>query len=294
MDANVKHRGLLLLLTLWSLVHLTPQPAWCQEEPPEEDPSLIHWAYASLYGTGIYWVGDDQSVYVIRIRPGLTHRFPNESGREDLQWTLRIRFPLTVGLYNFSQGDLLGGIFPDRFRQVSLVPGLELKIPITRIWTLAPFAHFGWGKETRGGGDSAWIYWAGIKSRLAFHMKRSCLYFLNGLMWFGFTPKETPSQNMWAILTGLEFQFPLSKRYGTGDDYLIKFHVLNTWYLEDLMFLIHRNQPPLEVGTEWDIGLAFGKPKKMKLGFLRVDRIGLAYRWGHHITGIRVFFNTVF
>jgi hypothetical protein len=288
-----RKRAILTLIFSLTLGILGPVTGRAQEDG-EEEVNLIHWAYASLYGTGVYWVGDDAAVYVVRLKPILSHHFYTGSDGEKHRWTLRIRFPLTFGLYNFNRGDITGGIFPDRLRSLSLVPGLALHIPVTRIWTVTPFGHMGWGKDTSRGGDSAWIYWAGLKSRLAIHMGRSTLFLLNGMLWFGFTPQNTPAQTITAILSGLEFRFPMFKRVGTSEKYFLKMHILNTWYLEDLSFLLEPDSPPIEVGTEWDVGLAFGKLKRMKLWIFKVDRIGLAYRWGYHITGIRVFFNTVF
>lgn len=82
--------------------------------------------------------------------------------RETRQNGLWINYDAAIGLYNI--GAAPGVINPDNLSTVSFTPGIEAEFPVSDRWTLRSYANLGWG-TAMGDGDSAWIWYAGIKSR---------------------------------------------------------------------------------------------------------------------------------
>lgn len=83
------------------------------------------------------------------------------------QLGFRFQLPMTLGLHTFDFGSIGEALCIDQASSISLVPGVEIEIPITQRWTLKPAAYLGWGKDFRHS-NYAWIYWAGLKNRLTF------------------------------------------------------------------------------------------------------------------------------
>ena len=172
---------------------------------PDFEP--IHWAYSSFFGTGWYQVKDARSVFVLRVPPRQTLRKSFISDAGERQVGMEIRYPLTVGLHDLEDlGDL---IEDDNFGTVSFVPGVEFEIPVTSRWYLRPFVNFGWGTELESG-ESAWIYYAGIKSRYTFPAGKHEWSLLNSLYYAGYSPDEGRSDHLATADLGVEFRQALS------------------------------------------------------------------------------------
>ena len=106
----------------------------------QEEPSTgIHWAYSAYFGTGWYSVGPDRDVFVFRVTPG---------------WQLQ---ETSIDAVDF-----------DNVAFLSANPGVDIEIPVNRIWWLRPYASLGYGTALNGS-ESAPSYWAGVKSRVTLH-----------------------------------------------------------------------------------------------------------------------------
>lgn len=98
----------------------------------DEEGGNVHWAYASYFGTGTYELGNSKTVTVLRPTPRWTYRQGafEEDGSRTLGW--RFRVPVAVGFHKFDFDDLPGIIDSDNVGSVSVIPGVEMDIPVTR------------------------------------------------------------------------------------------------------------------------------------------------------------------
>lgn len=259
-----------------------------------QDVNLNHWAYASAFGTGIYLWGDEIKTYVIRIQPKYTKRILLKKYEDKRELFIEFIVPVTFGVQTFEFKDIIEGDFPTDIRQISFTPGVELEIPVSRRWALRPFGHFGWGTETGVEKESAWIYWAGLKSRWAFQAGNFDFALLNGYAFYGYLPSDGSPDDMSVLTNGLELEYPLGNLTLHGDQLYLKTHLINYFYLDHDKLMEYSASTIIDLGSEWEIGVSVGKKTKMKIWFYKLDRIGLAYRFSKNTRGIRLYLDTSF
>jgi len=267
------------------------KPLSGQEEATRENTNVIPWGFSVALGSGIYGIGADNTIYVFRIQPRFSKYFSDETTPGERRLRLEFKFPVAVGVLHF---DIIEGDFPSSFQNISSAPGVEVQIPVTRRWTLRPVAHFGWGREMAKDGESAWIYWAGLKSHLAFSAGKFDFGLVNSLLRMGYTPNRGEAQSLSLLETGLEIDHPLGNLKSGGDQLYLKTHVYNFWYLDRIEFFLSPGRDPVKLRMEWEIGLAVGKRGKLKIWLLKFDRIGIGYRFSDYTKGIRIYFSSYF
>jgi hypothetical protein len=252
-------------------------PVIAQLRVIEEEPAKqIHWAMGAFFGTGWYRVDDNRSVFVFRIPPRQTVRTSSidENGKRKLG--VEIQYPLSIGLHQLD--DIPSLIDFDNFGTITFTPGVQVEIPITQKWYLRPYVHIGYGVETSTS-DSAWIYYGGIKSRYRLGSGRVDWSLLNGLYFAGYKPEFDKRGQYGSFMIGIEANQPL-KRFNLGGDALVlNWHFTYNYLFDRLNFHVDEEQVE-SVSDQWEIGLALGKSgKKMKIWFINLEHIGLAYKW---------------
>lgn len=242
----------------------------------ETDFESTHWAYASFFGTGWYQVQDNRSVFVMKIPPRQTLQKSSLTESGVRQLGIEIRYPLTLGLHDI---DDLGGIVETgNLGTVSFSPGVMLEIPVNERWYLRPFAHMGWGKELHNKG-SAWIYYAGIKSRYTFPGRKLDWSLLNSLYWAGYSPDEGKSDHLAAAQLGVELRQPVSKTTLLGRPIDLHWSFMYSFLGDKLHFnLPDGTFDPLN--DQFEAGIAMGfRNGPYELWFFKVHRLGLAYQF---------------
>lgn len=284
--------GLTRLCVVLLAVGFAGRPAYAQD-PSEQ---LVHWAYASYFGTGWYSVRNSLSVFALRAAPRWHWGEPgiDDEGNRDIG--IELRLPVSFSLQKFNL-DELGELFDiDNFTTLSVTPGVEVEIPVTRSWSLKPLAYAGWGTELSGP-ESAWIYWGGLKSQLRLGGGEGFEWTLvNSVEYIGYTPNDGSSNDAVPIMAGLELEHALGGVRLGGEPVYLDWHATYTAYLDNLKFLI-RDVPVEKVGDTWEVGLAFSKGKRaLKFWRFEFDRLGLAYRFssGGDFQGISLVFRSVF
>jgi len=277
---------------------------WCFSAAlADEPPAPIPWAYSAYFGTGVYEVDGGETLYVIRAAPSWRIREGalDEQGHRTIGW--RIRVPIAFGLHEFDTSDLGAAVSLDNVSTLTAVPGVEFDIPMTERWSLRPFGNFGWGGQI-GGGTSAWVYWAGLKSRLEFSADGFDWAIVNALTYSGYTTAHNDavtggartSSRVLPLLTAFEFDRPIEKKIG-GEPVHLYWTFGYTDYLADEPLLLGSVVTSVHIDDEWEIGMAFGRGKEpLKLWRLRWDRVGIAYRFSsdHRFQGISLSFSSIF
>ncbi len=251
----------------------------CTDSQAQETKTVfepVHWAYSSFFGTGWYRVEDARSVFVIRapIRQTLRTSSVTENGTRKLG--IEIRYPVTVGLHDIE--DLGGIIDNDNFATASFTPGIELEIPINQKWYLRSFAHVGWGSDLKND-DSAWIYYAGLKSRYTFPAKKYQWSLLGGLYYAGFSPDEGRSDHLAVAQVGVELKQPLEKAVINGEPVDLHWTFMYSFLGNELHFNLPDGsfdpiQDQMEIGLQMSL-----RNRPFKIWFLDVQRLGLGYQF---------------
>lgn len=270
---------------------LLPQATLAQESPP----SQVHWAYSAYFGTGWYRVASDRDVYVVRVTPRWDRGEPSID--EDGNRTLGLFFktPVSFGLDRFDYDDIAGAANLDNVSFLSVNPGIDIEIPVNEVWTLRPFASIGYGGAFDGG-DSAWTYWGGIKSRFSFRSGKLNWHLLNQAGFVGYTPSEGPDDAIWPVMAGLELDYPVGAPTADGDQLLLHWRAAYTVFGDDLEF----NSGPagdLLISDQWEVGVAFARrDSRIPIWFLDFDMLGLGYRASSNgeLKGITFIFRSMF
>lgn len=265
--------GCLILLIVGHPGHLRAETAGVLGEDFEP----IHWAYSSFFGTGWYSIEGARSVFVLQVPFRQTIRESSVSDSRKPKLGIEIRYPLTIGLHDVE--DIGGIIDNDNFGTIAFAPGVELEIPINRRWYLRPFANIGYGRELEQG-ESAWVFYTGIKSRYVFPSKNKYEWsLLNGLYFGGYRPDEGRSDHLAVATIGLELRQPLSTAKLSGRPIDLHWNLMYTLLGRELHFnLPDGSVDPIRDHVELGIAASF-RDGPYKLWFFDVHRLGLGYRF---------------
>jgi len=262
---------------------------------------VMHWAYASFFGTGWYNIEGGGEVYALRVRPGWTWRESAIDSDGNRSLGFQFRLPLTLGLHKFDFGEIGEALDLDNASAISFVPGVEIEIPVNQRWMLKPIAYAGWGTELRHS-NYAWIYWAGLKSRLAFKSGDLDWALVNSLSYVGYNPSVGDNADVVPLLTALEFQRPMGDVMMGGDQVFLNWHVAYTKQLDDPGLQLGFRSSDTEftsknVADQWELSIAFSKgSERMRWWLLSWDRVGLAYKASSNgdFEGIAITFSSIF
>jgi hypothetical protein len=267
-----------------------------QSVPAVETAGNVHWAYSSYFGTGTYQLGDLATVAVVRPNPFWTFRESaiDDDGNRTLGWRLRV--PVSIGYHAFDFREISEILDPGNVVTVSVTPGVEMDIPVTRRWLLRPLLYAGWGTVTDSS-ESAWSYWTGIKSRYTWNTGKLEWSLLNAISYVGFNSDSDNTEGMAPIMMGFEWAYPFTNWKMDNDPLELSWHLEYTSFQNDL------DLPPfLDSNTErvldlWQVGVALGRQNKtFELWGMEWDRFGLAVEQGgnNKLRGIKLYFSSVF
>lgn len=256
----------------------------------------IHWAYSAYFGTGRYDLGNERT-YVLGVRPGWRWRESSLGVDGERRLGFRFRLPVAVGTHDLLTDRPLANLDQNSVSTVSVVPGVEIEIPLTERWTIKPVAYLGAGTEI-GGGTSAWVHWVGLKTRFVFGGADRRWMLVNSLTRVGYSPDTGPAGRALPLMTGVELRHPIADKRIGGDPVYLHWEISYTDYLDELA-LDRGLDDAATVGIDsaWELGVAFSKGgRRLGLWRLRLDRVGLAYRFDSSgdFDGVRVVFSSLF
>jgi hypothetical protein len=286
-------RALLVALSLWC----------CRAALGAEPPAPIPWAYSAYFGTGVYEVENGETSYIIRMAPSWRIREASldDQGHRAIGW--KFRAPIALGLHDFDTSELGTTLKLKNVSTLTAVPGVEFDIPITKRWALRPFAALGFGSQLDGS-SAAWVYWAGVKSKYTFSADGFDWAIVNALTYSGYTTAHNDavtndvhtSSRVLPLLTAFEFDRPIDKKIG-GEPVHLYWTLGYTDYLANKPLLLGSLVTSVDIGDEWEIGMAFGRGKEsLKLWRFSWNRIGLSYRFSsdRRFQGVSLSFSSIF
>lgn len=280
------------LLARWFWLPLIVAAHVCAAQP---EPS-IPWAYGAYFGTGYYELGTGEETYVLSARPSWTWREAGFDANGKRRIGVEFRVPVTIGAYHIDVGDLGETLSFDNVSTITGVPGVEIEVPISDRWSLKPLGYVGWGTQIEGDA-SAFIYWAGVKSRLRLGDEDFDWGLVNSLVYVGYSSDEEHGSAL-PLLTAFEFSRAIGEKKIAGNPVRLHWHVGYTNYLDEV--ILNPDRSPIsrmELDTEWELGVAFSTgAEPLRLWRLKWDRVGLVYRFDGEgdFHGIGIEFRSLF
>ncbi len=280
MTLSVNFPVVVRLLLLVALTAAAGLPAYGQTRAVQDRQDLINWYYAATFGTGVYTAGD-RTVAAIQLPISRVLR-PVGEGRYGLQ----LKIPVTLGVYDYTFDAAFSGEYPDQVSTVSVMPGLEWELPLSRRWTLKPYFSAGLGQELSGR-ESALIYDFGIKSRFLVGEDKGVEFALvNVLTAAGYRPRGGPAQPFGVFAVGLDMV--MTNQILFGREAFIGFTPSYYYYFNKISFAeINDVDNRLREQVELAISVMSRKPWSLK--YFDVDRVGLAIRSSSQVFGVSLF-----
>jgi hypothetical protein len=268
--------AVLWLAALWPAAPAQAQTA--VQQRAERTDELFNWYYASIFGTGYYRIGEEQ-VAVLRVP--LRYELRPASAEH---WGIRLTMPVSAAFAQFDLRDFhLGQV---KTQGLTVLPGIELEIPLRENWMLRPFANLGGGWEFQGAGSST-IFSLGATTVHTQTLGDASSLALGGrLAYAGYAAGSEASQLVQFSL-GAEVAVPagfdIAERAA-----LVAFQLIGSAYFKELEFLLP-STGTTQVSRELELGVALGVRRPFEVLGVSFDRIGLAYRAGDNgLRGVRV------
>ena len=259
----------------------------------------VNLPYAVQFGFGSYDVGG-LSVNVFRVP--LQHTFA--LGPDEDAWRLALTAYLGYGHFSF-ESSALGPKITASEDFVFALPQAELQIPIRRWWTVKPFAAAGLGRTFNGsatveGGSGSvqveegfvFLYAAGISNLFEFHVQDFLLSIGSRLAAAGDAGESSKSTNYGTLQNGLEVRHPLGFDVkGFLPDVGVSF--IYYYFFPSAKFSLP-GESPLEVSNQFEFGINVGSATPAKLWIFNNPRLGVSYRFGDGLSGVRAQFGFPF
>jgi hypothetical protein len=263
--------ALLLSLTISDL-RAQESPTEGFQQPGDLEPA--HWALASVIGTGWYQIEGGRSAFILTVPPRQVLRESSIDDAGNRQVGIFINYDTAIGFYNIK--DIPEIVDSDNFSTVSFTPGVELEFPIYPDWYIRAYANLGWGTSF-GEGVSAWIYYAGIKSRFLFGGSDRKWALLNGVSYAGLNPEGGSSKSIAGVFTGIEYSHVFAESRSDDTSHMLHWQLGYT-FVDDSIDIITRDDSIQSIGNTAEIGLAISRPDQpYRLWILNFDRLGLTY-----------------
>lgn len=255
------------------------EPSLAQAGEADGGGDFVNWYYSAAFGTGVYRAGD-QTVTVFRLPFSRTLRSLDQG-----QWGIKLLLPVSVGYYDFDVREITDLVDIGGIGTLSILPGVEMQVPVTPLWILKPFAQLGAGGESSGD-TRAWIYAAGIRSRYTLPQAGWEFRLGNALTFAGYDSSEDERRAMSTLLTSLDFERPL--RWDLwGRNTNISLHLMH-YFNFDEVDIVQPLRDPLAVEQEFEVAFTLALERPVSLIGFNVDRVGLGFRFGEDITAIRL------
>lgn len=256
-------------------------PASGQARAVRDPQDLLNWYYAATFGTGFYTAGD-RTVTVLQLPFSHSLR-PASEGTSGL----RLKLPVTVGVYDYDFDSVLAGDVPSSLSTLSFLPGLEWEISPNDRWTLKPYFSGGFGTEL-GGDQSALIYDFGVRSRFRLGEDRGVEFALVGaLTSAGYRPRGGPSQPFGVLALGFDLVIP-SNLTLFGRDAYFGITPSYSYYFNKLAFA-EFDDADNRLHEQFEFAVSVMSRKPWTLKYFDVDRLGLAFRSSGEVFGVSLF-----
>ena len=277
------------ILALAITIAHPPGGLLAQEPPIEIDPDGVeNYPYTHDIGFGGYDAGEQQ---VVNVKIPVSRLFRDP---EERPWGLRLRFPISLGVYGLTLGDFLEDLDfdVDRIKAVTFVPAAEFLIPLSERWMLKPRQDLGVGKDFEGG-DWVLILATEVQGLYTKPWKNMVFTFGSGVKYsFSDSNRGLYDDDFARLEVGLDTLIPFGLDIGQRRvDFSL--YVIGRHYFRALVF-DQVLQDPLVIEQEGEIGITFGSTPLPRIWKFNVPRLLIGYRFAENFKGIRIKFGLPF
>lgn len=245
----------------------------------------VNFAFATQIGGGIYKVGG-RTVQVYRVAGSIQLQSPDGH-----PFGIMLRFPITIGFFDFKIEDVLATGLPEDVATLALVPELTFEIRVQDTWWLRPFGGLGLGKDFQGGALSV-IYVLGVRSIAIWPWHANHIRLANRLIHSGYTNEDIDFVDDFGIFeTGVDLRRGLSINVGQHE---IDGSVFGINYLYLVSPRLLTETFALDLTTSWEFGVTFGTTTPWRVIGIRMPRVGVSYRFGSGPGTLRIIIGNPF
>jgi hypothetical protein len=248
----------------------------------------VNLPYALQFGFGSYDVGG-LSANVFRVPVPHTFALGSEEQSSRL---------LLTGYLGYGHASFESRVFGPKITAsqdfVFALPQAELQIPLQPGWTIKPYVAAGLGRTFGGSVHPAGrldegfvsLYAAGISNLVEVPVQDFLLSFGTKLAGAGDTMiGQAGSEGYGTLQNGLEVRHPIGWRVkGLVPDVGVSF--IHYYFFPSAKFSLP-GQGPLEVSNQFEFGVSVGSTKPTTLWIFENPQIGVSYRFGDGLTGVR-------
>ncbi len=243
-------------------------------------PATFNYAFATQLGSGIYRI-NERTIQVYRVSGPITLRQPAVG-----HWGLLLRVPVTFGFYNFKIEDVIDSGLPESLGTLAIIPTLEFEFHAGEKWWIGPFLGLGGGKDFSGG-EFNFIYATGVRNNVLWPGEQVAIRMGNRLVYTGYTSSSMDFVDDFAFLeTGVDFRRGLGFSFWGFDADASVFGANYIYFISP--HIVRLLPEPVEIRTEWELGMTFGTQEPVTILGLRMPRLGLSYRFGTGMDAIRI------
>ena len=277
------------VLTLAAACLVLPPVSLAQEPPVEIDPEGVeNYPYTHDIGFAGYDAGEQQ---VFNLKIPVSHLLRNP---EERPWGLRLRLPISFGIYGLTLGDFLEDLDfdVDNVRTVTFVPAAEFLIPLSEHWMLKPRQDLGVGKDFQGG-DWVLIMATEVQGLYTKPWKNLVFTFGTGVKYsFSDSNRGLYDDDFARIELGFDALIPFGLDVGKRRvDFSL--YVIGRHYFRELVFDQVLNDP-LVIEQEGEIGITIGSTPLPRIWKFNVPRFLIGYRFAENFRGLRIKFGLPF
>ena len=243
----------------------------------EDELPPINFAYATWIGSGYYQLAD-RKLYVLRIPLAIPLRSVNDD-----HWGINLLLPVTFAYEQFDS-NFLDSITDDT-PGTAFVPGVEVRIPVSKNWILKPFGQIGIGYSES---TTTYIYGGGIKSLYSFQWGRVDFGLGNSLVFAGEDATGNSEDEGFSMFqVGLDARHLIN--FSTGNrDADIGSYVVVSQFMDTFDFFGINGEVSQRVRTLVQIGLTLGIDRPVTLLGIDFSLVGIDYTFGKDFRGIGI------
>ncbi len=209
---------------------------------------------------------------------------------DDRSWGLRLKVTLYAGVYDlFVDNDII--VDQLRFASFGGTLGGEFLLPVGDEWLLKPYAEGGYIRDfddQLGFG----LWGVGIRTLAEYPVHKFDLSVGTRLGFLSVIKSDLGLEDRFG-----EFEIGGDANHPLGFTIAGNEANLSLYYIYRYYFDARIDRPdaePLTLEANHEIGLTFGTDPKIKLWVMKLPRIGLGYRWGKNVRGVRLSFGFPF
>lgn len=240
----------------------------------QDNADLINYSFATWLGSGVYRVRKaDKEFAVLRVPLSYTLREAEDYRLplvDRIGWKLLL--PVVVAYQKETESN-------NDYGASAFVPGLEVQIPLTKYWTLKPFAQFGAGKDTSGG-SLDFIYGGGARSLVSIPWHQFVVSIGNTVLLTEERNADTKETVSYALVNaGLDVRYPTQLQLFERKLDVSGYFIYNA-FKPNRVELLREDGNTKRIKNVYEAGLTLGVERPVSIWKFGFDRIGIDYRWG--------------